>query len=114
MRCRSRIRLFCVSEFSAMSNEGHSCRAAAAHFRVSVSFVVNLVKAFRMRGSLSRPSPVAGAAMPSSNPIGLRSVYIYDRLLGKAARVVPVNRRAPARSASFGLGQPEPLENRAS
>ena len=32
------------------ADEGHSCRAAAAHFGVSVSFVVNLVKAFRMRG----------------------------------------------------------------
>ena len=47
-------------------DEGHSRRAAAAHFGVSVSFVVNLVKAFRMRGA-SRPSPVAGAAMPSSD-----------------------------------------------
>ena len=37
-------------------NEGHSCRAAAAHFRVSVSFVVNLMKAFRMRGSLAPKS----------------------------------------------------------
>ena len=33
--------------------EGHSRRAAAAHFRVSVSFVVNLVKAVRVRGSLA-------------------------------------------------------------
>ena len=38
------------------ADEGHSCRAAAAHFGVSVSFVVNLVKAFRMRGSLA-PKP---------------------------------------------------------
>ena len=37
-------------------NEGHSCRAAAAHFRVSVSFVVNLMKAFCMRGSLAARS----------------------------------------------------------
>ena len=42
------------------ADEGHSCRAAAAHFGVSVSLVVNLVKAFRMRGSLA-PKPVAGA-----------------------------------------------------
>ena len=51
------------------ADEGHSCRAAAAHFGVSVSFVVNLVKAFRMRGSLA-PKPGGGAAMPSSNHIG--------------------------------------------
>ena len=29
-------------------DEGHSRRAAAAHLRVSVSFVVNLVKAFQI------------------------------------------------------------------
>jgi transposase len=37
-------------------DEGHSRRAAAAHFRVLVSSVVNLVKAFLMRGSLA-PKP---------------------------------------------------------
>jgi transposase len=37
--------------------DGHSRRAAAARFEASVSFVVNLVKAFRSRGSLeARPS----------------------------------------------------------
>jgi hypothetical protein len=35
-------------------DEGHSCRAAAAHFRVSVSFVVNLVKAFIARAVRER------------------------------------------------------------
>jgi transposase len=30
-------------------DEGHSRHAAAAHFRVSVSFVVNLVNGFRVR-----------------------------------------------------------------
>jgi len=39
--------------------EGHSRRAAAAHFKVSVSFVVNLVAAFRTRGSLA-PKPSGG------------------------------------------------------
>jgi hypothetical protein len=38
---------------------GHSRHAAAAQFRVSVSFVVNLVKAFRVRGSLA-PKPTGG------------------------------------------------------
>jgi transposase len=33
--------------------EGHS-RAAAAHFKVSVSFVVNFLSAFRATGSLER------------------------------------------------------------
>ncbi len=36
---------------------GHSRRAAAAHFQVSVSFVVNLMKAVRTRGSFeAKPS----------------------------------------------------------
>ena len=38
---------------------GHSRRAAAAHFRVSVSFVVNLMKAWRRRGRLD-PRPAGG------------------------------------------------------
>ena len=37
-------------------DEGHSRHAAAAPFRVSVSFVVNLVDAFRVRESLAKPS----------------------------------------------------------
>ena len=37
--------------------DGHSRRAAAAHFKVSVSFVVNLVKAVRSRGSFE-PGPI--------------------------------------------------------
>jgi transposase len=36
---------------------GRSCHAAAAHFRVSISFVVRLMKSFRTTGSLqSKPS----------------------------------------------------------
>ena len=40
-------------------DEGHSRHAAAAHFGVSVSFVVNLVNAFRVRGTLA-PKPSGG------------------------------------------------------
>ena len=39
--------------------EGRSRRAAAAHFRVSVSFVVKLMKAVRTRGSFA-PKPLGG------------------------------------------------------
>ena len=39
--------------------DGQSRRAAAARFRVSVSFVVNLMKAVRARGSFA-PKPSAG------------------------------------------------------
>ena len=38
---------------------GHSRHAAAAHFEVSVSFVVNLVKAYWATGSLA-PKPMGG------------------------------------------------------
>jgi transposase len=39
--------------------DGHSRRAAAAHFKVSVSFVVNLVKAVGARGTFA-PKPSGG------------------------------------------------------
>ena len=43
----------------AFVESGHSRHAAAAHFRVSVSFVVNLVKVYRTTGSLA-PKPRGG------------------------------------------------------
>jgi transposase len=39
--------------------EGHSRHGAAAHFKVSVSFVVKLMRAFRATGSLA-PKPSGG------------------------------------------------------
>ena len=39
--------------------EGHSRRAAAAHFQVSAFFVVNLMKSVRTRGSFE-PKPSGG------------------------------------------------------
>src|SRR2546430_8121306 len=38
---------------------GRSCHAAAAHFSVSVSFVVKLMRSFRATGSLT-PKPSGG------------------------------------------------------
>ena len=38
---------------------GHSCRAAARHFEVSVAFVVRLMAAYRATGSLA-PKPEGG------------------------------------------------------
>jgi transposase len=46
---------------------GHSRRAAAAHFAVSVSFVVNLMTAYRTRGSLT-PKPVGGRRHAKLDP----------------------------------------------
>ena len=59
MRCRGPIRLDLRERVVRFVEEGHSRRAAAAHFKVSVSFVVNLVAAFRRRGSLA-PKPSGG------------------------------------------------------
>jgi transposase len=44
---------------AAFVEVGHSCHQAAAHFGVSVSFVVKLMQALRSRGSLA-PKPTGG------------------------------------------------------
>ena len=54
---------------AAFVEEGHSRHAAAAHFKVSVSFVVNLVKAFRCAGAF-RLNRAADAGTPSLIRIG--------------------------------------------
>jgi transposase len=46
---------------------GHSRRAAAAHFEVSVSFVVNLMTAYRLGGSLA-PKPLGGRRHAKLDP----------------------------------------------
>jgi transposase len=46
---------------------GRSCHVAAAHFRVSVSFVVRLMKAFRTTGSLA-PKPSGGRRHAKLDP----------------------------------------------
>src|SRR2546430_17130918 len=46
---------------------GRSCHAAAAHFSVSVSFVVKLMRSFRATGSLT-PKPSGGRRHPKPHP----------------------------------------------
>jgi transposase len=46
---------------------GHSRRAAAAHFGVSASFVINLMTAYRLRGSLS-PKRLGGRRHAKLDP----------------------------------------------
>jgi transposase len=46
---------------------GQSCHAAAAHFSVSVSFVVRLMRAFRTTGSLA-PKPSGGRRHAKLDP----------------------------------------------
>jgi transposase len=49
---------------------GRSCHAAAAHFSVSVSFVVRLTRAFRTTGSLT-PKPSGGRRPPARSASGV-------------------------------------------
>ncbi len=49
----------------AFVEASHSCHAAAAHFDVSVSFVVKLIAAFRATGSYA-PKPEGGWRYSSS------------------------------------------------
>ena len=64
-------------------DEGHSCRAAAAHFQVSVSFVVNLARAFRVRGSLA---PSEGRRQAKLEPHG---TFLLEKLAEKADITMP-------------------------
>ena len=73
-----------MSGFSAI-DEGHSRRAAAAHFRVSVSFVVNLVKAFRVRGSLA-PKPSGGRRHAKLEP---HRAFLLEKIAKKADITMP-------------------------
>src|SRR5271170_6461735 len=66
-------------------DEGHSRRAAAAHLRVSVSFVVNLVKAFRVRGSLA-PKPSGGRRHAKLEP---HRAFLLQKVAEKADITMP-------------------------
>jgi hypothetical protein len=59
LRCRRPLLKICVLALSGRVEAGHSRRTAVAHFGVSVSFVVNLMTAYRLRGSLA-PKPLGG------------------------------------------------------
>src|SRR5450755_3927064 len=71
-----------VADFVAA---GHSRRAAAAHFQVSVSFVVNLMTAFRLRGSLA-PKPAGGRRHAKLEP---HRVFILDRVAEREDITMP-------------------------
>src|SRR6202030_2089044 len=72
----------CVVRFV---DEDHSRHAAAAHFRVSVSFVVNLVKAFRVRGSLA-PKPSGGRRHAKLEP---HRAFLLQKVAEKADITMP-------------------------
>ena len=64
---------------------GHSRRAAATHFGVSVSFVVNLMTAYRLRGSLA-PKPLGGRRHAKLDP---HRVFLLRRVAEKDDITMP-------------------------
>jgi transposase len=70
---------------AAFVEEGHSRRAAAAHFKVSVSFVVNLVKAYRTTGRLA-PKPLGGRRHAKLDP---HREFLLDRVAEKEDITMP-------------------------
>jgi transposase len=65
--------------------DGHSRHAAAAHFKVSVSFVVNLMKAVRMRGSFV-PKPSGGRGHAKLEP---HRSFLLAQVVEKADITMP-------------------------
>ena len=64
---------------------GHSRRAAAAHFRVSPSFVINLMTAFRERGAVT-PKALGGWRHSKLDP---HRVFILRRVAEKGDISMP-------------------------
>ena len=64
---------------------GHSRRAAAAHFRVSPSFVINLMTAFRERGAVA-PKALGGWRHSKLDP---HRVFILRRVAEKDDITMP-------------------------
>src|SRR5271165_1802791 len=69
----------------AFVEEGRSRRAAATHFKVSVSFVVNLMKAVRTRGSFA-PKPLGGRRHAKLEP---HRTFLLARVTEKADITMP-------------------------
>lgn len=69
----------------AFVEAGHSRRAAAAHFRVSPSFVINLVKAFGATGRLA-PKPRGGRRNVKLDP---HRAFLVGRLAEKNDITMP-------------------------
>ena len=64
---------------------GHSRRAAAAHFGVSASFVINLMTAYRLGGSLA-PKPLGGRRHAKLDP---HRVFLLRRVTEKDDITMP-------------------------
>lgn len=64
---------------------GRSCHAAAAHFSVSVSFAVRLMKAFRTTGTLA-PRPSGGRRHAKLDP---HRAFLLARIVEKPDMTMP-------------------------
>ena len=74
---------------------GHSRRAAAAHFRVSPSFVINLMTAFRERGAVA-PKALGGCDTASSIRTASSSCAGWRRRTTSACLSWRANSKPPA------------------
>ena len=74
-----------MSALSDFVEAGHSRRAAAAHFDVSPSFVINLMTAYRARGSLA-PKPIGGRRHAKLDP---HRAFLLRRLAEKDDITMP-------------------------
>lgn len=83
-------------------NGVRSRHAAARHFGVSVSFVVNLMQAWRTRGSLA-PKPVRGRRHAR---LETHRAFLLTRVAEKHDITVPMGRRRVDRNQSRLRGIP--------
>ena len=74
---------------------GHSRRAAAAHFRVSASFVINLMTAFRERGGVA-PKALGGWRHSKLDPPASSSCAAWRKRTTSACRSWLANSKPPA------------------
>ena len=74
---------------------GHSRRAAAAHFRVSPSFVINLMTAFRERGGIA-PKALGGWRHSKLDPPASSSCAAWRKRTTSACRSWLANSKPPA------------------
>ena len=85
LRCRKPYSLDLRERVVGFVEAGHSRHAAAAHFSVSVSFVVKLMKAFRTTGSLA-PKPSGGRRHAKLDP---HRAFLLARVAEKADITMP-------------------------
>ena len=82
---REQAAMLAEANAARVAAEADSRRAAAAHFKVSVSFVVNLVRAYRTTGRLA-PKPRGGRRHAKLDP---HREFLLDRVAEKEDITMP-------------------------